>query len=250
MFSNKTALVTGGSRGIGLAISRALHAEGAKVIVVGRKQKYLDDVERKLPGTQTVQVDLADWDATEKALSNIGPVDFLINNAAILNNDTIEKTSKVDIDLLLDVNIKSVINVTKCVLPGMQSKGSECAIVNVSSIASTVVTSTPVYAATKAALDHLTRHMAVEFGKYKIRVNAINPGVVLGTDIVNISDIKPDTMKEFANSLTLARDKTPTGSFAKKSHCADLVLFLLSDKSKSINGTCVDIDGGFRHSHL
>ena len=133
MFSGKLALVTGGRRGIGLGICWALHLEGAKLIVIGKTQQNLDDLEDEIPGTKSIQVDLADWDATEKALSSIEPFDFLINNASIwYGMQSIEDISKTEVSTYLDTNIKAVINVTKCVLPAMKLRGPGCGIVNVS----------------------------------------------------------------------------------------------------------------------
>ena len=244
MFSGKTALVTGGSRGIGLGISRALHAEGANIIVVGRKREFLDDIEKEIPGTRTIQLDLADWDATEKALADVTELDFLVNNAGVAQPiQSIEDIGREKIDSLYDVNVKGLIHVTKCVLPRLKEKGDGCAILNVSSIVSTMLMpfdGAHVYGSTKAAVDYLTKAMAVEFGKYKIRVNAINPGVVPGTDIaLDEKVLPPDGFVE------AVMPRIPTGQFISISECADLVVFLLSDRAKQINGSCIPLDGGW-----
>ena len=115
-------------------------------------------------------------------------------------------------------------------------KRSGCGIINVSSIGSTKYYPVSVYSSTKAAVDNLTRCMSVEFGQYKIRVNAINPSLVLGTDIVGEHDIS-----EFINGI---KSTTPIGELTSVSDCAELVVFLLSEKSKAINGRCIIIDGG------
>ena len=185
--------------------------------------------------------------ATENAPSGVDSVDFLVNNAGIFNMGSIETVTKSDVDAIVDVNLKSVINVTKCVLPGMKSRGAGCAIVNMSSWVSTLVGGDMcvMYSSTKTALDHLTRHMAVEFAKYKIRVNAINPGLVQGTDVFEKMD--PELKKHIDEHVTRAKEVSPTGEIATLSDCVDLVLFLLSSKSKSINGECTVLAGGLQH---
>ncbi|XP_060074876.1 L-xylulose reductase-like [Ylistrum balloti] len=239
MFKGKRALVTGGSRGIGRDIVRKLSKEGADVIVLARDPSNLEKIKTELPNVQTIQADLADWDATRSALSGLDPVDFLVNNAASGGFATVESVSKELLDDLMEVNVKSVVNVTQTLLEGMKSRGKGAAIVNVSSLASQrVFPMIAIYGSTKVAVDFLTNCMAVEFSPYNIRVNAVNPGIVY-TEMGKGWDPKA------ANRLL---EMVPEGKWPTSEEVADTVVFLLSDKAVNINGTCLRLDGGLGHA--
>lgn len=235
MFQGKRALVTGGSRGIGRDIVRILGKEGAEVVTLGRDAENLDKLKQELPNVHTIQVDLQDWDSTREALSSVDPVDFLVNNAASGGFATVESVSKELLTTLMEVNVKAVVNVTQTMLEGMKKRGPGAAIVNVSSLASQrTFPNIGLYGSTKAALDYLTKCMAVEFGPYNIRVNAVNPGIVY-TEMGAGWDPKD------ANALL---EKVPEGKWPTSEEVASTVIFLLSEKAVNINGTCLLLDGG------
>jgi L-xylulose reductase len=178
----KRALVTGGSRGIGQTIVRALVDAGAKVIAFGKSSENLDKMKLDLPMVETVSVDLMimNWDDTRREVEQLGPIDYLVNNAGIQICQPFLEADKESLDATLDVNIKAVFNVSQVVARGMVKDGRPGAIVNVSSIGSKrAAPDHSVYSLTKAALDTLTRHMAFELGKHSIRVNSVQPTIIM-----------------------------------------------------------------------
>lgn len=125
-------------------------------------------------------VDLGDWEATERALGSVGPVDLLVNNAAVALLQPFLEVTKDAFDRSFEVNLRAVIQVSQIVARGLIARGAPGAIVNISSQCSQrAVTNHSVYCSTKGALDMLTKVMALELGPHKIRVNAVNPTVVM-----------------------------------------------------------------------
>lgn len=183
-------------------------------------------------------MDLGDWEATERALGNVGPVDLLVNNAAVALLQPFLEVTKEAIDTSFAVNLRAVIQVSQIVVRGMIARGAPGAIVNVSSQTSKgAVTDHSVYCSTKGAMDMLTKVMALELGPHNIRVNAVNPTVVM-TDMGRIYWSDPQKAKTI-----LAR--IPLGRFAEVSEVVDTILFLLSDRSSMTTGSSVLVDGGF-----
>lgn len=185
-----------------------------------------------------VCVDLTDWDATQKAVAAIGPVDLLVNNAAKFKAQTVLDADPDSFDDVYRLNVRAVICVTQVVAKGLISRQSPGAIVNVSSLASlrAFYTDYLLYGSSKGALDQLTRLMAVELGPHKIRVNSVNPTVVL-------TDLSREAWKNTERSeLFLARH--PLGKFADTDDVADTVLYLLSDRAAMISGSILPVDGG------
>ncbi|XP_077537814.1 L-xylulose reductase-like isoform X2 [Haemaphysalis longicornis] len=237
-FEGKRAMVTGASQGIGNVIARELAKHGATVIAVARSADKLKQLQNEVPNVVPVCVDLADWGATEAALSKVGPVDLLVNNAAVAILEPVGEIKPDSIDTCFTTNVKAVINVSQICAKSMKERGVPGAIVNVSSQAGIVALADhAVYCASKAALDQLTRVMALELGPYKIRVNSVNPTVTnTPMSLVGWSDpVKASTM----------RSKIPLGRFAEPQEVCDAVLYLLSDRSSMITGTILPIDGGY-----
>ncbi|XP_068920034.1 carbonyl reductase [NADPH] 2-like [Petaurus breviceps papuanus] len=237
-FSGFRALVTGAGKGIGRDTVKALHDSGATVVAVSRTNTDLLSLSKECPGLETVCVDLGDWEATEHALGNIGPIDLLVNNAAVLLPEPFLEVSKEAFDRTIKVNLRSVIQVSQMVTKGMIARGVPGSIVNVSSISSRAAVSTLTsYSSTKGAMDILTKIMALELGPHKIRVNTVHPTVVL-TDM----GVKVSADPEFANSV---KNRTPLGKFAEVEDVVYSILFLLSDKSAMTNGSGIMVDGGY-----
>lgn len=234
----RRALVTGAGKGIGRHTVKALHAAGVQVVSVSRTQSDLDSLVRECPGVEPVCVDLGDWEATERALGNVGPVDLLVNNAAVALQQPFLEVTKEAIDTSFNVNLRAVFQVSQIVARGMIARGAPGAIVNVSSQASQrAITSHSVYCSTKGAMDMLTKVMALELGPHNIRVNAVNPTVVMtamGQSYWN----DPQKAKPFL-------DRIPLGRFAEVSDVVDTILFLLSDRSSMTTGATVPVDGGY-----
>lgn len=190
------------------------------------------------PGVEPVCVDLGDWEATEKALSSVGPVDLLVNNAAVALLQPFLEVTKEACDQSFSVNLRAVIQVSQIVARGMIARGVPGAIVNISSQASQrALTNHSVYCSTKGALDMLTKMMALELGPHKIRVNAVNPTVVM-TSMGRINWSDPQKAKAML-------DRIPLGKFAEVENVVDAILFLLSDRSGMTSGSTLPVDGGF-----
>ncbi|PNJ87346.1 DCXR isoform 13, partial [Pongo abelii] len=219
--AGRRVLVTGAGKGRGTV--QALHAAGARVVAVSRTQGDLDSLVRECPGIEPVCVDLGDWEATERALGSVGPVDLLVNNAAVALLQPFLEVTKEAFDRSVEVNLRAAIQVSQIVARGLIARGVPGAIVNVSSQGSKrAVTNHSVYCSTKGALDMLTKVMALELGPHKIRVNAVNPTVVM-TPMGQAAWSDPHKAKTML-------DRIPLGKFAEVEHVVDAILFLLSDR--------------------
>jgi len=236
-FDGQRALVTGAGKGIGREIATLLAGCGATVIGVSRTPEDLEVLEREI-GAETIMADLTDVEAAQAAAERAGRVDLLINNAAIAILQPFLETTPVALDETMAVNVRAVMIVSQVVARGMIERGRGGAIVNVSSQSSMLgVINHTAYCASKGALDQLTRVMALELGPHRIRVNAVNPTVVLtpmGAHAWN-DPVKGDPMKA----------RIPLGRFAQPRDVAHAVAYLLSDQANMINGITLPIDGGF-----
>ncbi|XP_042525964.1 L-xylulose reductase isoform X1 [Dipodomys spectabilis] len=234
----RRALVTGAGKGIGRSTVHALHAQGARVVAVSRTQADLDALVAECPGVEPVCVDLSSWEDTERALGRVGPVDLLVNNAAVALIQPFLEVTKEALDASFGVNLRAVIQVSQIVSKGMIARGAGGAIVNVSSQASQrALANHSVYCSTKSALDMLTKAMALELGPHKIRVNAVNPTVVMtAMGRANWSD--PQKAQGMLSRI-------PLGRFAEVENVVDAILFLLSDRSSMTTGSTLPVDGGF-----
>lgn len=236
--AGKRALVTGAGRGIGRELAKKLAACGANVVALSKTQENLDSLQNEVPSIQTICVDLSDWIDTKQAVEKVGTVDLLVNNAAYGAIHPFGTIPAEDIDKLFAVNVKAVINVSQIVAEGMKRQGKGGAIVNVSSQAGMVALKDhALYCATKGALDQLTRVMALELGPYQIRVNSVNPTVVM-TEMAKVGWSDPIKAAEMKAHI-------PLGRFCDPEHVVNAIVYLLSDKADMINGAILPIDGGF-----
>ncbi|XP_067129648.1 L-xylulose reductase-like [Centruroides vittatus] len=235
-FSNKRALVTGGSRGIGKEVVKQLTNCGAQVFALSKTQENLDALKAEIPSVETICVDVSDWKETEAALSKIGTIDLLVNNAGIADHAKTGEVTEEIYDKLVATNLKSAINVSQIIIKRLKDEKKPGSIVNVSSVASLVYVFNISYASVKAALDKITKTMAVELGPYKIRVNSVNPTVV-DTDMTKVIFENPEVEAQLKAMI-------PLGEFCNTEDIANAVLFLLSDKARMINGVILPIDGG------
>uniref|UniRef100_A0A8C8TZT9 Carbonyl reductase [NADPH] 2 n=1 Tax=Peromyscus maniculatus bairdii TaxID=230844 RepID=A0A8C8TZT9_PERMB len=238
-FSGLRALVTGAGKGIGRDTVKALHASGAKVVAVTRTNADLVSLAKECPGIEPVCVDLGDWEATEKALGGIGPVDLLVNNAAIVIAQPFLEATKEAFDRSFHVNVRSVLQVSQMVAKGMIDRGVAGSIVNVSSIVAYVTfPGLANYCSTKGAMTMLTKAMAMELGPHKIRVNSVNPTVVL----TDMGKKVTEDAAEFAKKL---KERHPLRKFAEVEDVVNSILFLLSDSSASTSGSGILVDAGY-----
>ena len=241
--TGKTALVTGGSRGMGRASALALAAAGAQVLVhYGRGAHEADSVVaqiRKAGGrADAIAMDFAAADGASKlarqARSIIGDrLDILVANAGVSKAATIEETTVEDFDKLYAVKVRAPFFLVQQLLPIML-KGS--AIVFLSSLAARAVVGTiPAYAATKGAIDTLVKHFASMLGARGIRVNAVAPGVV-ETDMSNFT--KTDAGRDFALGMQALK------RLAQPDDIGGVVAFLASEDARWITGDTIHVDGG------
>jgi NAD(P)-dependent dehydrogenase (short-subunit alcohol dehydrogenase family) len=237
----RTAVVTGASRGIGAAIARALDRAGARVALVARSGEALGEVAASLAhGPVVVEADLGQRDAPaavgRRVLDALGHVDTLVNNAGIgARLPSIELDGET-IDRLHRVNVRGLLLLTTAVLPSMVARRSG-SIVNVSSVSSQVGTPRrAAYAASKGAVDALTRSLAMEFGPHGIRVNCVAPGVIV-TAMWEKNRAVPGVIEQVEAQVALRRWGWPED-------VADVVVFLASDAARYVTAQTIEVDGG------
>jgi NAD(P)-dependent dehydrogenase (short-subunit alcohol dehydrogenase family) len=246
-FENKVAFVTGATSGIGHACAMAFAAAGAAVVCVGRKEDALGELEQQIRETGsealTIRADLAREDEAERAVQHavgvFGGIDVLVNAAGHISNGTIENTSLEAWDEMMNVNVRATFVLMQKAAPSLIERRGN--IVNISSV--TGLRAFPgvlAYCVSKAALDQLTRCASLELAAKGVRVNAVNPGVVV-TEIH-----KRGGMSEEAYAAFLEHSKSthPLGRTGRPEEIASLVLYLASDDASWITGATYSIDGG------
>ncbi|NLJ30052.1 MAG: 3-oxoacyl-ACP reductase FabG [Clostridiales bacterium] len=241
MDSTKTALITGGSRGIGNAAARALVREGFRVVVNYRTaeaaaRRLWEDLNESygMGCCRVYRADVADRAQVEALFRFAGGVDVLVNNAGIAQQKLFTDLTERDWDRMFDVDVKGVFHCCQCALPYMihQKHGN---IINISSMWGQVGASCEVhYSAAKAAVIGMTRALAKELGPSKIQVNCIAPGVI-ATEMN--ADLDEETMKTL-------REETPLGVIGKPRDIAQAVCFLAGAQSDFITGQVLGVNGG------
>lgn len=240
-FAGKVAIVTGATSGIGMATAKKFSEQGAKVAAAGRKRDVLSKIQSL--AIKTYAVDLLNEHETSAFVQNVledfGGIDVLVNAAGIIASGTIENTTLADYDVMMNINVRSVFQLTQLALPSIiQRKGN---IVNVSSV--TGLRAFPgvlAYCISKSAVDQLTRCAALELASKGVRVNAVNPGVVR-TGLHLNSGMSEEAYAAFAERSKLTH---PIGRIGEPEEIADLILFLASSKAGWITGATYSIDGG------
>ena len=252
----RIALVTGGSGGIGKAISLTLAATGAAVAVLGRDPLKGKEIERQIRnsgGTAVFyQADIGKPDTVESAISQIqarlGSVDILVNNAAVSGfMGPVVKTPLTELEKVLRVNLVGVFHLSSLVLPRMMENRFG-RIINISSVAYKKNSPhTATYNMSKAALNTFTKTLSKEVASYGITVNAVAPGLVL-TDRIKSSRLPFMAEQEGLSQDELLRrleNETDTKRLSREMDVAALVNFLSSSGAQNITGSIVDVAGGF-----
>jgi NAD(P)-dependent dehydrogenase (short-subunit alcohol dehydrogenase family) len=244
-FQGKVALVTGATSGIGRACAFAFSQAGAQVTITGRREQELRKTaaEMRKNDVEIIAGDVTREDdrrrIVEGTFSRFGGIDVLVNSAGIIGSGTIENATLRQWDEMLDINVRSVFRLTQLALPSLiERKGN---VVNISSVAG--MRSFPnvlAYCVSKAAVDQLTRCASLELAPKGVRVNAVNPGVVL-TNLHRSSGMDEVTYSKF---LERGKETHPIGRVGSAEEVADLVLFLASEKAGWITGVTYSIDGG------
>ncbi|MDQ3944372.1 MAG: SDR family oxidoreductase [Actinomycetota bacterium] len=235
------AVVTGASRGIGAAIAAALDEAGARVVLVARDRRRLEEVAAGLHHDPVViAADLADpaapAAAAHTALDALGHVDILVNNAAAAARLPTTELDADIIDHLHAVNVRAPLLLIAALLPSMLDGGGG-SIVYLSSVSGVVGTPRrAAYAATKGAVDAFTRSLAMELGPQRIRVNSVAPGVV-DTDLWAKNKAIPGVVEQIEAQTPLRRWSTPED-------IAGVVVFLASDAARFVTGETICADGG------
>ncbi|WP_131747686.1 glucose 1-dehydrogenase [Frankia sp. Cppng1_Ct_nod] len=242
-FDGKTAIVTGGTTGIGLAVARRLADEGAHVFVTGRRKPELDAAVEAIganaTGVQGDVSDLADLDRLYDAVRGAGRrVDVLFANAGGGSFSTLEQVTEEHFDQTFGINVRGLLFTVKKALPLLNDGAS--VILPASTTATTGTEAFGVYAASKAAVRSFTRTWANELKGRGIRVNAVTPGPI---DTPGITGLAPDD-EQAAQLKGFLATQVPLGRMGRPEEIADAVVFLASDRASFITGANLDVDGG------
>ena len=232
--TNRTAFVTGASRGIGRAIAKALGEAGTRVILAARDSAKLEEVAYEIPGAMCIAIDLASPESIKEAFAKAGPVDILVNNAGITKDGLAMRMKKEDWDAVLATNLTGAFLAIQQVLPGML-KQRWGRIINISSIVGE--TGNPGqsnYVASKAGLIGLTKSLAQEIASRTVTVNAVAPGFIE-------TDMTSALSEEMKNNLLT---HIPLRRFGKVEDVAAAVRFLASEEAGYITGHVLDVNGG------
>lgn len=243
MLEGKVAVVTGGTRGIGLAIVKAFLAEGASVVLFGSRKETVDKALAELKAENAeapvigLAPDLGSYEEIEKAMQEVkacfGKIDILANNAGVSAREPIYEYDPAAFDKVINLNVNSVFYCTKAVAPIMKEQGGG-AVINTSSMVSLYgQPSGCSYPASKFAVNGLTKSLARELGKDNIRVNAVLPGVT-----------KTDMVAALPEAMVARIAATiPLGRVGEPEEVANAFVFLASDKASYITGALLSVDG-------
>ncbi len=241
MLKGKVAIVTGGTRGIGLEIVRLFKENGAEVVLLGSKLETVEKAINTLD-SEGIKVigyypNLSNYDEIKKVIDAViakyGKIDILVNNAGISASKSIDDTSSEDFSKIIDLNLNAVFNMTKAVVPYMKEKG-EGVILNTSSMVSIYGQPSGVgYPASKFAVNGFTKSLARELAPFKIRVNAVAPGIT-NTDMV--ANLPKEIIAPLIKTI-------PLGRIGEPRDIANAFLFLASDMASYITGEILSVDG-------
>ena len=246
-FATKTVLVTGATSGIGKAAALRFAQAGANVAAVGRNESALlemkNEIEKHGVGFLAIHANLADKteaeDAVTSAVRHFKGLDVLVNAAGHISTGTIETTTLEAYDAMMNINLRAAFILMQRAAPSLIERHGN--VVNVSSV--TGLRSFPgvlAYCVSKAGLDQLTRCAALELAAKGVRVNAVNPGVVI-TEIHKRGGMSDEAYETF---LEHSKGTHPLGRVGDASEVAELIYFLASEKASWITGATYSIDGG------
>jgi len=239
----RTAIVTGGARGIGKAIAETLAARGAKVAVADLQMELAEETAKGIAANSSVEtialeVDVSDQASAKamvkSAIEKFGKIDILVNNAGITRDGLIMRMKEVDWDMVLDINLKGAFNCSQALArPMMKARyGRIINITSVSGIAGQAGQTN--YSSSKAGLIGFTKALAKELGSRNITVNAVAPGFIETVLTVDL----PEEIRDFSMKMT------PMARFGQPEDIANAVAFLAAEESSFITGVTLQVDGG------
>ena len=238
----RTALITGGGSGIGLAIAEKFVTNGITTVIVGRDRQKLAAAAEKLgPLCHPVSADLNDLAAipalVKKIIDAYGHIDILVNNAGINMKKEFTDVTDEDFDQILHTNLKAVFSISREVVKTMLPLGKGN-IINISSMASQYgIPKVIAYTASKSAIEGMTKAMAVELSPMGILVNCIAPGFIA-------TDMSAKALNGDAERKQKVFSRTPLGRLGDPADIGDAALFLASDQAKYLTGVILPVDGG------
>jgi len=238
----RTALITGGGSGIGLAIAEKFVTNGITTVIVGRDQQKLAAAAAKLgPLCHPVSADLNDLAAipalVQKIIDTYGHIDILVNNAGINMKKEFAEVTDEDFDRILHTNVKAVFSLSREVVKRMLPLGKGN-IINISSMASQYgIPKVIAYTASKSAIEGMTKAMAVELSPMGILVNCIAPGFIA-------TEMSAKALNGDAERKQKVFSRTPLGRLGDPADIGDAALFLASDQAKYLTGVILPVDGG------
>ena len=236
IFKNRVALITGASGEIGKELAIELNKKGASIILAGRRREVLNNIGKNLEGdVKIIDESIDNFSNFEKALLSIDTkIDILVNNAGITKDNLLIRMSENDIDDVINVNLNSLIKITKFALKNMM-KNKFGRIISISSVVG--FTGNPGqanYCASKSGIIGFTKSIALELGSRNIRSNVVAPGFIETEMTKNLSE---DTLKSWYSSIPLKRGGKP-------SDIGNVCVFLGSDMSSYMTGQVLVVDGG------
>ncbi|MEM8617516.1 MAG: glucose 1-dehydrogenase [Pseudomonadota bacterium] len=249
--TGKVALVTGASSGLGRHFAKVLSGAGAKVVLAARRVDRLEALaaEIEAAGVEALPVamDVTDADQIKAGLETTierfgGPAEIIVNNSGLSRENWFTQMDEDDFDLVMDTNVKGVWLVARAFAGALVKAGKSGSMINIASVAGLRVGHTmAAYCASKAACDHMTRAMALEMARYKVRVNAIAPGY-----------FKTEINDEFLDSDEgeKMRKRIPMRRFGQHEELSGALLLLASEAGSFMTGSTIVVDGGHMHGSL
>ena len=250
--TNKIAIITGGTSGIGKATALLFAEEGAHVVITGRRaelgERVINEIRERGAGGAFIEADHSQADncsrVVERTLSEFGRVDILFNNAGIVTSGTAETTSEEVWNQTLAINVTAVWRMCKLVIPVMKRQGGGVIVNNGSDWSVVAGKNAFPYIASKGAIGMMTKAMAIDHARENIRVNAVCPGDTLVDRWMEKGYFEGSDPVTMEQALKEASDYLPMGRFGKPEEIAKAVLFLASDDSSFMTGHLLLVDGG------
>ena len=240
----KRALVTGGGRGIGAAVARELALAGARVVVCGRKLAELDALAAEISG-EAIACDLTDRAATDAMLARLGSIEILVNNAGAAESASLEQTSDVLWDRMIELDATSPFRVTRALVPAMVKAGWG-RVVNIASNAGVSgYAYTAAYCAAKHAMVGWTRALAIDLARTGVTINALCPGwVETAMSAEAVARIAEKTGRSEADARKALETMSPQRRMIQPAEVAHVALMLCAEPARGIHGQTIVIDGG------